>query len=161
MPETDAQNSEPGAEQRGLKQALEQLNERVSELCAYARHLGRAQVDALEVRIRRTAIKLVLGFFGVLGFTALTFVLLFYCIHASARGFAAWASWPVWAGQLLIGSCCLLAIVLAAVIAYTRVQRQRVERKRAAYAARREKQQARYERNVHDIGNIPAARATV
>jgi hypothetical protein len=157
MQETDAQSQVPGAEQRGLKQALEQLNERVSELCAYARHLGRAQVDAFEVRLRRTLLKLALGFFGVLGFTALTFVLLFYCIQASARGFAAWASWPLWAGQLLVGSVSLLVIVAGAAVGYSRYQRQRVERKREAYDERRRKQQSRYERDVHTIQASAAA----
>ncbi|HRX86289.1 MAG TPA: phage holin family protein [Phycisphaerae bacterium] len=151
MTEPNAENPAAGAEQRGLKQALEQLTERVSELCAYTQYLGRVQMDTLAARARRTGMMLALGFFGALGFTALTFVLLFYCIHALARGFASWVDWPLWAGELLVGGVSLLGLLGAAACAYFVREHRRMQRKREDYDERNREQQARYERSVHSF----------
>lgn len=132
-----------------MKQALEQLSERVGELSAYVRYFGRVQLDTLQSRIRRIGILLVMGLAGVLWFTALTFVLLLYCIHALARGFAAWAEWPLWAGELLIGAVSLLGLCATAGAGYYFMEHQRFRRRQEAYDERVRDQQTRFDRNVH------------
>jgi hypothetical protein len=144
----DAERNEPGAEQRGLNHALEQFNERISELYAYTRYLGRVRLDALESRARRTAIKVAYELFGALGFTALTFVLVLYCVQASAMGLAAWASWPPWAGKLVVAFTGLVVIIAFAALWRHRCDRAHLRRRQKVYDEHVREQQARFDRSV-------------